>query len=306
MTTTSPSSLTYTDAPEFFSVLFEGAEGLLELRSLPLENPRTNMDSYVSRTFLSTLDTRRRVRFCRQHINRNTYFGCSTRDGHGGETKNLVSLPMLYVDIDFKMTPLEVFKKNFEGFSIQPTACVNSGWGLHLYWKLREALTKDDIPALEDMNKRIASHLGGDMGSTDAARVLRVPGTWNTKYSPVRPVTLGFLNKNAACELNDFDFLPDAPKQAALVPGGNGDKWICEALLGVPAGARHPTGIKLAGFFLSRGVPVDVVQSILGMWNDRNKPPLSGARLTELMTNIRRYEEPSFELNGFGKCRATD
>jgi hypothetical protein len=288
------SNYEYTDSPEFFSTLFEYAEGLLEIRLLP----------GGERMFIELSDASRRAQYCKQHISTNIFFGVGTRDGHAGAKENIVSIPCLYCDVDFKLTPPETFKKNFAGFDVPVTACVESGFGLHLYWKLKEPLTKADIPTLEAVNKRIAAQLGGDPGSTDAARVLRVPGTFNHKYNPPSPVKLVVLSKNE-CELTDFDFLPVLPQQARQTPAGNGDKWIAEALRGVPAGMRHPKGIRLAGFFLSRGVPVDVIESILRLWNEKNSPPLSEARLTEIAKNIRRYEEPFGDPNDDNKIRIT-
>jgi hypothetical protein len=183
----------------FFSTLFEFTEGSLELRALP----------GGIRIFLNPSDTSRRQAFCEEHKDRNLYFGCATRDNTGGKKENLVNIPMTWCDVDFKSTSFEAFKKNFSGFPFSPSACVESGGGLHLYWKLREPLSKEDIPALENVNQRLASYLGGDPSSCEAARVLRIPNTFNFKYQPPREVKLAVLNNNTY-ELSDFDFLPEA------------------------------------------------------------------------------------------------
>jgi hypothetical protein len=275
MATTSPSN--------FFDCIFEYAEGLLELRALPSGN----------RTFLQLSDSAGRESFIKDHARENLYFGCATRDGKGGAKENLVHIPCLWCDLDFKLTSLETFKKNFIGFEVPLTACVESGGGLHLYWKLREALTQADIPAVEAVHRRIVHRLGGDATGCEAARILRIPGTMNHKYP--REARLAVLNSNE-CELSDFDFLPDVPKPVTL-PSGNGEAWITEALRGVPAGNRHKAGIRLAGFFLSRCVPVDVIEGILTLWNTKNSPPLPENRLKEISRNITRYEYPNGDRN---------
>jgi hypothetical protein len=75
---------------------------------------------------------------------------------------------------------------------------------------------------------------------------------------------------------------------------------------GSPPGARHPAGIRLAGYFLSRCIPADVIEAILVLWNEKNSPPLPENRLKEISKNILRYEGPSFELDRLGKCRTVD
>jgi hypothetical protein len=73
---------------------------------------------------------------------------------------------------------------------LPPTAVVSSGHGVHLYWALDQQYPGDII---EDLNKRIAAHVGGD-NVWDRGRLLRVPGTFNHKAEPVKPVTLVELN----------------------------------------------------------------------------------------------------------------
>ena len=84
---------------------------------------------------------------------------------------------------------------------------VESGGGQHLYWLLKEPAKRGDIATVENINRRIAHALGGDMGNVDAARILPVPNTHNYKYKPPRRVKIRDLDK-AYYSLDDFDSLP--------------------------------------------------------------------------------------------------
>lgn len=76
-----------------------------------------------------------------------------------------------------------------EGFDPRPSIVVRSGsrHGLHTYWLLDRPL--DPVHA-ERANRRLATALGADPQSTDAARILRPPETKNHKYAPPAAVTL--------------------------------------------------------------------------------------------------------------------
>lgn len=77
-------------------------------------------------------------------------------------------------------------------FSPGPAIVVRSGsrGHRHGYWPLSSPLDRD---ALEHANRRLAAALGADRTATDAARVLRCPGTRNHKHRPPVPVTVETL-----------------------------------------------------------------------------------------------------------------
>lgn len=76
--------------------------------------------------------------------------------------------------------------------SIPPSLTVRSSRGkAHCYWPLRVAVPLD---RLELGNKRLAHHLGADPKATDAARILRVPGTLNHKYDEPQQVVITHLD----------------------------------------------------------------------------------------------------------------
>lgn len=72
-----------------------------------------------------------------------------------------------------------------------PSVLVASGGGVHAYWLLAEPYvldTPERLEAAKHMQSAWVSVVGGDPGAHDLCRVLRVPGSWNYKYEPRRPV----------------------------------------------------------------------------------------------------------------------
>ena len=185
--------------------LFENTKGLIELRALPSR----------SRVFVRSGG---HTLFCRKHCREDLYFGVATRDGHGGRKENIVSIPAVWVDIDFKDTPINEARGLLRRFPFKPTFTLMSGGGVHLYWKLKEPAGMDDIEAVEGINKRIVAALKGDATGTEAARILRVPGSMNFKYNPPRPVKV--VKYNAfEYTLEAFEILPEVHhKRPAMIP----------------------------------------------------------------------------------------
>jgi predicted P-loop ATPase len=77
-----------------------------------------------------------------------------------------------------------------------PSAMVYSGGGIHFYWISKTAMTpREWAPYASGLkNLLLANNILCDAGlTTDIARILRVPGTFNHKYDPPKPVTLAPL-----------------------------------------------------------------------------------------------------------------
>src|SRR5208283_1538708 len=76
-----------------------------------------------------------------------------------------------------------------------PTALVCSGGGWHVYWISDKPLTVPEWKTYAEGLYALALKHGlkCDPVTTDAARILRVPGTFNHKTAPPKPVTLRHL-----------------------------------------------------------------------------------------------------------------
>jgi len=122
----------------------------------------------------------------------NIYFGVGLRSRQGGTRNDVGAIPCVWTDIDFKAYASEADAKAavHKALSFGWTYLVDSGGGYHAYAMLDEPVGPDEFDRIERINRGIARRIGGDLASTDAARILRVPGTLNFKYSPARPVKL--------------------------------------------------------------------------------------------------------------------
>lgn len=134
------------------------------------------------------------------------YFGVATRDGKAGKKENIVEIPALFIDVDFKTISggQDAALERIEAFRLPPTAKVVSGGGVHLYWVLKEPADRGDIEQVEAIQRGLARMLDGDMAATDASRILRIPNTKNLKYKPARSVILAYCN-GSRYNLSDFD-----------------------------------------------------------------------------------------------------
>jgi len=118
-------------------------------------------------------------------ISSDVYVGvASRRTRHGG--KHAISeVWALWADLD----DVDAYHA-LEQLPVAPAILVASGTvgHLHAYFPLREPV---DILAAEAANRRLAAELGSDSGAvTNAATILRPPGSYSFKSKPPTPVVL--------------------------------------------------------------------------------------------------------------------
>ena len=106
----------------------------------------------------------------------------------------------------------------------------------HAYWTLTTPVT---MPELERANRRLAHHLGADLASTDAARILRPPTSWNHKHAPPAPVELVGLvptrRHDAEALVDGLVDQPVGPSHGATERARSARTEIDRALLAIPA-----------------------------------------------------------------------
>ena len=130
---------------------------------------------------------------------------------------NATRLAAIWIDCDVKPKPadqpvgepwdhyetLEEARSALDAFAAKvglpaSSAVVNSGGGLHVYWISDQPLSPDEWRPYAEGLKALLLQEGikCDIAvTTDIARILRVPGTLNHKYSPPRRVTLVHLGQ---------------------------------------------------------------------------------------------------------------
>jgi hypothetical protein len=264
---------------EFFNHLFGECDGQTEIRLLP-----SGKQKYFVVDELDKLTS-----YVKQNSKQDCYFGVATRDGKGGTKENIVNVPAVWIDADFKETPRKELYKRLKQFPFSPSIIVKSGGGAHMYWCLDEPVGKDEIERIEDCNRRIAQKFGGDMNACDASRILRVPNTKNFKYKPPRDVKVTRLD-NFVYRLDDFlDLLPPVKiKKANKKTNGKPEGWLLEALQGVGDGKRNATAASIAGYFVNRLSYRDILTILLAV-NCHNSPPMDEAEVVNIAHSITRY-----------------
>jgi len=145
----------------------------------------------------------------------NIYFGVAPREEKKGSKDAIQHITSFWVDIDAGITGHKKageFKnkdqalKNLNGYRIKPSIVIDSGNGLHCYWLLRESIdvTSCRLRAEFILNGLIKD-LGGDPGTGDITRILRLPATKNNKdLSAPKQVKMIYIDSSIRYGLDDF------------------------------------------------------------------------------------------------------
>jgi len=112
----------------------------------------------------------------------NFYFGVNPRKGKTSRNVDVSRIITFIADLDVRDKPLTPAAAHY---GIEPSAIVKSGGGYHLYWFLAE--DQGNTPEHAELRRTFCA-LGPSDAVHDAARILRVPGTLNTKYGEPRLV----------------------------------------------------------------------------------------------------------------------
>lgn len=124
---------------------------------------------------------------------RGMFFGVCTRStgSHTGRRADLAECPALWADIDTAKLGLNKDRvlSALRPLPFPPSVIIDSGGGLHAYWLLNEAIDvtagtpdgEDTETAITSALKQLAGICAGDLNVCDLARVMRLPGTLNTK-----------------------------------------------------------------------------------------------------------------------------
>lgn len=129
-----------------------------------------------------------------------------------------------------------------------PSAIVYSGSGLHVYWISKDALSPAEwLPYASGLKQLLlANAIKCDTGlTTDIARILRVPGTFNHKYDPPKPVTLAPLPL-VMYDFKKLDFLKGFAAPAPAAPA-QGPSLFAEGVTRASFGELNPAFDALKG-----------------------------------------------------------
>lgn len=159
--------------------------------------------------FVSTRDTSDVLRFVSKwdSAGRGLFFCVGTlRPGTKRLKENVSEIAFLHTDIDFKDiedTGADVERK-LKALRLPPSIIVNSGNGIHAYWLLTEALS-NEFDRVEEALRLLADAVGGDLSVCEIARLMRLPGTHNTKNGAMSPVSILTMDGGRRYEFDDIE-----------------------------------------------------------------------------------------------------
>src|SRR6187402_369327 len=215
-------------ALEFITAMF-GASTSCPVFFQTLANDKGDPDEAPIKRQLLTREGDRLLSFIAKHDrNRRGMFFCTSTLAEGSATRNKETVretPGLFNDLDYKdiVEDVPTIYGLLERLGCPPTIRVRSGGGLHSYWLFKEGIdTQANLERLEDALRRLAEVTGGDPSVCEVSRLMRLPGTHNSKYGDVREVVCEFLN-GPRYELDDLE------------------AWLAEA---TPILTRKPPGAK--------------------------------------------------------------
>ena len=201
-----------TTAADFLNTIFGEAlkqgKGDIEIRTFPKGRPSTQ---FFCSSPISAAE--KAFELCNEGID--VYFGVNPRTGKGGKKENIEWVSTFHAEIDYgtdghRKKPLySNYEETLEAinrFEYEPTLIIHSGGGLHCYWVLSSPIhvRETGVVQIEAINKKLSALIGGDSGTQDISRVLRIPGTYNFKLPDnPRPVTL-VANSGKTYDLDDF------------------------------------------------------------------------------------------------------
>lgn len=168
---------------------------------------------------------------------------------------------------------------------VYPTAIVNTGGGLHAYWLFEQTinLRRGDNKARLDRAQKlwVEQVVRADGGAKCLSRVLRLPGTLNTKYDPAPTVEIVEFNpmrvfplRHIGEILQPYIELENAKKkvrqeqaqEAAQQAPTAWNRLVQWAYQDAVQGSRHKVALRLASRLKEAGCPETVAEELVGQF----------------------------------------
>jgi hypothetical protein len=165
-----------TDTAEFISLLHGGCGDLLVIREIDTQSKARNVFKRLDSALTYIPPT-----------NTNVYIGMFAHNDRDATAGTATSAGAVWADFDDTGDAAEVVGRIQRAGLPNPSIIVSSGHGIHAYWLLaKRARPGEMVPVLS----ALAVALGSDGSVCDAARIMRLPGSMNLKYSPAVPCSI--------------------------------------------------------------------------------------------------------------------
>ena len=157
-----------------------------------------------------------------------------------------------------------------------PTAVIHTSLGKHqVIWRVRGFT----IPEQEVMLKGLAETFGGDRACTDCARVFRLPGFFNRKYSPAFPVTLEM--RASQLGYSPSDFMLELPTVADVQP------HHIDRSRSLGSRTRSESDWKWVMAQLNAGIPAqEIVKKLANIRSDKPNPHYYARRTVDVASAV--------------------
>lgn len=241
----------------------------------------------------------------------NIYAGVLPRKADGGKTDadtangHVIWLDFDHVDDIDEFFDITLFNK-WQNMP-QPTMTINSGHGVHVYWRLTDATDKDAISA----TTKGLLWTGADKACTNPGRIMRLPGFTNHK-DPAAECTILSTTDNTYA-ITDFEPFLSTQTQTdnaawAIIPTtpstididktrGEAWKWLNQKQRAVK-GSRNPTTYEAACAVFDFGLPDDIVLELTMAWNKGNMPPLDDAEVAKIVRSASKNRQNKTPTKG--------
>ena len=205
---------------DFLADFFSASTGSIYLCSLPNERGNGQRPAEIcGRGDFARFDELALHRWDKK--DRGTFFACNTMQPRQARRskETTFEITCLHCDIDLAKVDLGpgAVLARLGQLPCLPSKIVNSGHGHHCYWLLNEAetATPELISKVESLLRKLADVVGGDPAVCEVARLMRLPGSYNTKNGDRIPVQV-IVDRPLRYELDDLaDWISEAP---CLIP----------------------------------------------------------------------------------------
>lgn len=187
----------------------------------------------------------------------------------------------LFVDFD-GISVDEALRRIDEAGLAWPTVIMESGHGVHFWWRLDEPLA--DLDGWTGQQKAVIGKISSDATIHDPPRIMRLPGFLNTKEQPFVPCEVVEADPGRVYRVDEF---PD-PTEAAAPATDNGQTQVNEVL---KEGNRNSTLMSLAGAMRRPGMTrAEILPALRAVNRQRCQPPLDDREVDRIAASVAGYE----------------